>query len=107
MILTQLMAEKEGLTALSLADRFNNLLNQYHLLDQVHVAKEYTFEDILAAMTNDKKRRGGEITEIFPESFGKCELKTITFDQYAGWLETIFTDLKTDKLPITIVEAEA
>lgn len=107
MILTQLMAEKEGLTALSMADRFNNLLNQYHLLDQVHVAKEYTFEDILAAMTNDKKRRGGEITEIFPESFGKCELKTITFDQYAGWLETIFTDLKTDKLSITIVEAEA
>lgn len=107
MILTQLMAEKEGQTALSLADRFNNLLNQYHLLDQVHVAKEYTFEHILGAMTNDKKRRGGEITEIFPESFGKCELKTITFDQYAGWLETIFTDLKADKLPITIVEAGA
>ncbi|WP_338192208.1 3-dehydroquinate synthase [Aerococcus viridans] len=107
MILTQLMAEKEGLTALSLADRFNNLLNQYHLLDQVHVAKAYTFEDILGAMTNDKKRRGGEITEIFPESFGKCELKTITFDQYAGWLASIFTDLKNDKLPITIVEVEA
>lgn len=107
MILTQLMAEKEGQTALSLADRFNNLLNQYHLLDQVHVAKEYTFEHILGAMTNDKKRRGGEITEIFPESFGKCELKTITFDQYAGWLETIFTDLKADKLPITIVEEGA
>lgn len=107
MILTQFMAEKEGLTALNLADRFKNLLNQYHLLDQVHMAKAYTFEDILGAMTNDKKRRGGEITEIFPESFGKCELKTITFDEYAGWLASIFTDLKNDKLPITIVEVEA
>ncbi|OFU52349.1 3-dehydroquinate synthase [Aerococcus sp. HMSC10H05] len=107
MILTQLMAEKEGLTDLILAERFNQLLNQYHLLDQVYLAKAYTFADLLDAMTNDKKRRGGEITEIFPESFGKCELKTITFDQYANWLEKIFTDLKTDQLPITIIEAEA
>lgn len=107
MILTQLMAEKEGLTDLILAERLNQLLNQYHLLDQVYLAKAYTFADLLDAMTNDKKRRGGEITEIFPESFGKCELKTITFDQYANWLEKIFTDLKTDQLPITIIEAEA
>lgn len=107
MILTQLMAEKEGLTDLILAERFNQLLNQYHLLDQVYLAKAYTFADLLDAMTNDKKRRGGEITEIFPESFGKCELKTITFDQYANWLEKFFTDLKTDQLPITIIEAEA
>ena len=107
MILTQLMAEKEGLTDLILAERLNQLLNQYHLLDQVYLAKAYTFADLLDAMTNDKKRRGGEITEIFPESFGKCELKTITFDQYANWLEKFFTDLKTDQLPITIIEAEA
>ena len=107
MILTQLMAEKEGLTDLILAERFNQLLNQYHLLDQVYLAKAYTFADLLDAMTNDKKRRGGEITEIFPESFGKCELKTITFDQYANWLEKFFTDLKTDQLPITIIGAEA
>lgn len=107
MILTQLMAEKEGLTDLILAERLNQLLNQYHLLDQVYLAKAYTFADLLDAMTNDKKRRGGEITEIFPESFGKCELKTITFDQYANWLEKFFTDLKTDQLPITIIGAEA
>ncbi|MGY0837018.1 3-dehydroquinate synthase [Aerococcus urinaeequi] len=107
MILTQLMAEKEGLTDLILAERLNQLLNQYHLLDQVYLAKAYTFADLLDAMTNDKKRRCGEITEIFPESFGKCELKTITFDQYANWLEKFFTDLKTDQLPITIIEAEA
>lgn len=107
MMLTQLLAEKEGLTELTLADRFNRLLNQYHLLDQMHVVKNYTFDDILVSMTNDKKRRGGEITEIFPESFGQCVLTTITFDQYAGWLQAIFADLIADQLPITIVEKEA
>jgi 3-dehydroquinate synthase len=102
MILTQIMAEKEGLTALFLTERFNQLLNQYHLLNQMHLVKAYDYEDLTAAMTNDKKRRGGEITEIFPDSFGKCRLETMPFDQYASYLAAIIEDLKADKLPLVI-----
>lgn len=107
MMLTQLMAENKDLTHLRMADRFNKLLNQYHLLDQITIANDYSFEEIIQSMTNDKKRRGDEITEIFPASFGKCELKKMPFEEYAGWLKEIFNDLKNNQLDIEIAEAEA
>ncbi len=107
MMLTQIMAEKEGLTSLNLSERFNKLLNDYHLLNQLSLINDYSFDELMAAMTNDKKRRGGEITEIFPEAFGRCALKTITFDQYASWLEKIIGDYKAGQLMIDVAEGEA
>lgn len=107
MMLTQIMAEKEGLTSLNLSERFNKLLNDYHLLNQLSLINDYSFDELMAAMTNDKKRRGGEITEIFPEAFGRCALKTITFDQYASWLEKIIGDYKAGQLMIDVAAGEA
>ncbi len=42
----------------------------------------YTIKDLLEACHHDKKASGDEITIVFVNEIGTCELKTITFKEY-------------------------
>ena len=45
----------------------------------------YSSEELAAAALHDKKRRGGKITLVLPESIGKCFLKTIDVDELPAY----------------------
>ena len=62
--------------------QLEELLGKYKLPTQT----DYAAKDIFEAVLSDKKRAGGEITEIVPVEFGKCELKKIPIEELLGWL---------------------
>ena len=41
----------------------------------------YSAEELTKAALHDKKRRGGKITLVLPETIGKCFLKTIPVEE--------------------------
>ncbi len=45
----------------------------------------YSAKELSAAALHDKKRRGGKITLVLPETIGKCYLKTIDVDELPGY----------------------
>ena len=45
----------------------------------------YSASELTAAALHDKKRRGGKITLVLPETVGKCYLKTIDIPELPAY----------------------
>ena len=56
------------------------------------IQTDYTAEEIYEAALHDKKRAGGEITNIAPREAGRCELMTIPTGDLLGWIKTGLMD---------------
>ncbi len=66
-------AEKEGLAEAGLAAKIKAALEQ----NKLPVSTVYTAEEITEGVLKDKKRRGGEISFVFPTKIGHCEIVKI------------------------------
>lgn len=73
MYLIARVAEKRGLARAGLAEAIRQALLRNHL----PVTTAYTAEEIAAGVRKDKKRRGGEISFVFPTEIGHCEIVKI------------------------------
>lgn len=59
-----------------------DLLSRYNLPDRT----DYSPEDIYNAALKDKKRTGGEITEVIPVARGRCELRKMRVEELVEWV---------------------
>lgn len=50
---------------------------------------DYSAQELYDAMLSDKKRRGGNITVVLPQSIGRCELVTLTIEDFYNKLKQI------------------
>ena len=73
MYLIAKVAEKRGLAESGLAETIRQAL----LRNRLPVSTTYTAEEIAAGVLKDKKRRGGEISFVFPTEIGHCEIVKI------------------------------
>lgn len=48
---------------------------------------EYGASELVSAALSDKKRAGGSITLVLPQSIGKCQLKKVSVDDLSGYFE--------------------
>lgn len=70
-------AEEKGLAEAGLAAKIKAALEQNDLPVEI----DYTAEEITEGVLKDKKRRGGEISFIFPEKIGHCEIVKIPVEE--------------------------
>ncbi|MGN1230729.1 MAG: 3-dehydroquinate synthase, partial [Anaerotignum sp.] len=70
-------AEEKGLAEAGLAEKIKVALEQNNL----PVSTIYTAEEITEGVLKDKKRRGGEISFVFPTKIGHCEIVKIPVDE--------------------------
>ena len=66
-------AEEKGLAEAGLAEKIKAALEKNNL----PVSTLYTAEEITEGVLKDKKRRGGEISFVFPTKIGHCEIVKI------------------------------
>jgi 3-dehydroquinate synthase len=64
------------------AERLEAVLRKNHLPTQ----SPYPITDLLAALEQDKKRRGGRITLVVPEKIGRCQLKSMPLSAFQAEL---------------------
>ena len=67
------VAEDEGIAEVGLAEKIRESL----VNNDLPVSIDYTAEEITEGVLKDKKRRGGEISFVFPEKVGHCEIVKI------------------------------
>ena len=70
-------AEEKGLAEAGLAAQIKAGLEKNGLPVEIG----YTAEEITAGVLKDKKRRGGEISFVFPEKIGHCEIVKIPVEE--------------------------
>ncbi len=70
-------AEEKGLAEAGLAEKIKVALENNNL----PVSTMYTAEEITKGVLKDKKRRGGEISFVFPTKIGHCEIVKIPVDE--------------------------
>lgn len=70
-------AEEKGLAEAGLAEKIKVALENNNL----PVSTVYTAEEITEGVLKDKKRRGGEISFVFPTKIGHCEIVKIPVDE--------------------------
>ena len=70
-------AEEKGLAESGLAEKIKAALENNNL----PVSTMYTAEEITEGVLKDKKRRGGEISFVFPTKIGHCEIVKIPVDE--------------------------
>lgn len=70
-------AEEKGLAEAGLAEKIKAALENNNL----PVSITYTAEEITEGVLKDKKRRGGEISFVFPTKIGHCEIVKIPVDE--------------------------
>lgn len=66
-------AEEKGLAEAGLAEKIKAALEK----NKLPVSTIYTAEEITEGVLKDKKRRGGEISFVFPTKIGHCEIVKI------------------------------
>lgn len=71
------VAEEKGLAESGLAEKIKAALENNNL----PVSTMYTAEEITEGVLKDKKRRGGEISFVFPAKIGHCEIVKIPVDE--------------------------
>ncbi len=76
-------AEEKGIAAAGLAEKIKAALEKNHL----PVQTEYTAQEITEGVLKDKKRRGGEISFVFPESIGHCEIVKVPVNDVEALVE--------------------
>ena len=67
------VAEEKGMAEEGLSEKIRRALENNHL----PVSIDYTAEEITEGVLKDKKRRGGEISFVFPTKIGHCEIVKI------------------------------
>lgn len=67
------VAEEKGIAEAGLAEKIRVAL----VNNDLPVSIDYTAEEITEGVLKDKKRRGGEISFVFPEKVGRCEIVKI------------------------------
>lgn len=78
-------AEKRGLAEAGLAETIRNALEKNGLPSST----EYAAEELAAGILQDKKRRGSEISFIFPVKIGQCEIVKIPVDAVLELVKTV------------------
>ncbi len=71
------VAEETGMAEAGLAEKIKLALEKNHL----PVSIDYEAEDIVEGVLKDKKRRGGEISFVFPTKIGHCEIVKIPVEE--------------------------
>ena len=73
---------KNGLCEKSVSDEIIEVIEKFNLPTKT----DYTVDDMLSIIKNDKKRKGDTITIVIPEKRGKCVLKTIPLNEMKALL---------------------
>ena len=76
-------AEEKGLAEKGLAEKIRKALENNHL----PVSIGYSAEEIAEGALKDKKRRGGEISFVFPEKIGHCEIVKVPVAEVTKLIE--------------------
>lgn len=76
-------AEEKGLAEAGLAEKIRIALENNNLPVSTH----YTAEEITEGVLKDKKRRGGEISFVFPTKIGHCEIVKIPVAEVTELIE--------------------
>lgn len=76
-------AERMGIAERGLAETIRQALEQ----NALPIATDYTAEDIAEGVLKDKKRRGGEISFVFPVKIGQCEIVKLPIAQVTELVE--------------------
>ena len=81
MLLMAKAAVKAGLCEKDVPAHMENMLNAYRLPTKC----PFSAEQLAAVALSDKKRKGGSITLVLPESLGKSRLHTVSADTLAAF----------------------
>ena len=77
------VAEEKELAEAGLSEKIKQALGNNHL----PVSIDYTAEEITEGVLKDKKRRGGEISFVFPTKIGNCEIVKIPVAEVTALVE--------------------
>ena len=77
------VAKEKELAEKGLAEKIRQALENNHL----PVSIDYTAEEITEGVLKDKKRRGGEISFVFPRKIGNCEIVKIPVAEVTALVE--------------------
>jgi len=77
------VAEEKGMAEAGLAEKIRKALENNNL----PVSIDYTAEEITEGVLKDKKRRGGEISFVFPTKIGHCEIVKIPVEEVTELVE--------------------
>ena len=76
-------AEEKGMAENGLAEKIRKALEN----NQLPVSIGYSAEEITEGALKDKKRRGGEISFVFPEKIGHCEIVKVPVAEVTKLIE--------------------
>ena len=76
-------AEEKGMAEAGLAEKISKALENNNL----PVSIDYSAEEITKGVLKDKKRRGGEISFVFPTKIGHCEIVKIPVEEVTELVE--------------------
>lgn len=77
MVLIAKIAEKKKIAESGLAEKIKQALEN----NRLPISTVYTAEEIAEGVLKDKKRRGGEISFVFPVKIGECRLVKIPVEE--------------------------
>ena len=77
------VAEEKGMAEAGLAEKIRKALKNNNL----PVSIDYSAEEITEGVLKDKKRRGGEISFVFPTKIGHCEIVKIPVEEVTELVE--------------------
>ena len=77
------VAEEKGMAEAGLAEKIRKALENNNL----PVSIDYSAEEITEGVLKDKKRRGGEISFVFPTKIGHCEIVKIPVEEVTELVE--------------------
>jgi len=77
------VAEEKGMAEAGLSEKIREALEKNHL----PVSIDYSAEEIAEGVLKDKKRRGGEISFVFPAKIGHCEIVKIPVGEVTELVE--------------------
>ncbi|MBQ2879129.1 MAG: 3-dehydroquinate synthase [Anaerotignum sp.] len=76
-------AEEKGLAEKGLSEKIRMALEN----NRLPVSIDYSAEEIVEGVLKDKKRRGGEISFVFPTKIGHCEIVKIPVEEVTELVE--------------------
>ena len=82
MVYIMKQGEKLGITKKNETEELKKLLNKFNL----PTSTDISCEDIFCNSLSDKKRRGDTITIVTASEIGKCNLLTLSLDEYRNFL---------------------
>ncbi len=85
MHLMAIAAEQRGIAEIGVAETIRMALDNNYL----PAFTIYTAEELIEGVLRDKKRRGGEISFVFPVKIGECKLVQIPVEEVAELLQSV------------------